>query len=162
MFNFSDRFQELRSTIIGVVLLLASIIIGIIWIGIGLSHWLTDCFGAVWGPIVLGLIFFVPVVVFALVKAFGRTPPAPVNSNYEHADVAAMTISKMFEGLSGHSPVVSVTAAVVVGFLASRFPAVLPAFAQILSAYTEDVKARAARAAERANSSGTNDPMAPQ
>lgn len=159
MFNFSDKFQDLRSAIIGMVLLLASIIMGIVWIGIGLNHWLTDCLGVVWGPIVLGLIFFLPVVIFALVKAFGRSNiPTPVAPNNEYTDAAAVSISKMFEGLSGHSPFLSVTVAVVVGFVASRFPSVLPAFAQILSAYAEDAKARAARvAAEQADAENKND-----
>jgi hypothetical protein len=147
MFNFNDHLQELRSTIIGLALLLAATIIGFVWVSIGLYHWLSICLGAIWGPIVLGLIYFVPLVIFAFIKAFIRQPALPVTSHNEGADLTALNIAKVFENLAGRSPFVVASAAILAGFLATRFPALLSVFMQILTVYAEDVKNRAARAA---------------
>jgi hypothetical protein len=147
MFNFNDRLQELRSTIIGLVLLSAATIIGFVWISIGVYHWLSACLGFVWGPIVLGLIYFLPIVIFAFIKAFVRQPAPAVPAHNEHADIAALNVTKVFENLSGRSPLLMASAAILAGFLATRFPALLSVFMQILAVYTEDVKTRAAKAA---------------
>jgi len=147
MFNFNDRLQELRSTIIGLVLLAAATIIGFVWISVGLYHWLSICLGSVWGPIVLGLIYFLPIIIFAIIKTFIRpsTPPLPMLS--DNTDTAAANLTKVFESLSGRSPFVMASAAVMAGFLATRFPAFLSVFMQILTVYTDDVAKRAAKTA---------------
>lgn len=148
MFNFNDRLQELRSTIIGLVLLSAATIIGFVWISIGVNHWLSSCLGSVWGPIVLGLIYFVPIVIFAFIKAFVR-PPAPIAPEHtENADLAALNVAKVFDNLSGRSPFIVAVAAILAGFLATRFPALLSVFMQILAVYAEDVKTRAAKTSQ--------------
>lgn len=145
MFNFNDHLQELRSTIIGLVLLSAATIIGFVWVSIGIYHWLSTCLGSVWGPIVLGLIYFVPIVIFAFIKAFIR-PPVPVAPpQHEYADMAAFNVTKVFESLSGRSPFLVASAAIIAGFLATRFPALLSVFMQILAVYAEDVKMRATK-----------------
>lgn len=150
MFNFSDKFQEFRSNIVGVVMVLGCSIMGVVWIGIGLSRLLSTFLGEVWGPIVLGLLCFVPVVIFALAKALSRdSAPAPAKANLgEFAETAAIAnMAGLFEKLSGQSPLLGVVAAVTAAFLIKRFPGILPLFAQLLSAYVEDLKMRAAKAA---------------
>ena len=72
MFNFSDHLQELRSTLVGLVLILAATIIGFVWISVGIYFWLSSMLGNVWAPLVLGLIYFVPIIAFAFSKAFAR------------------------------------------------------------------------------------------
>jgi hypothetical protein len=145
MFNFNDHLQELRSAIVGLVLLLAATIIGFVWISIGLYHWLSLFLGDAWGPIVLGLLYFLPLVIFAFVKAFFRKPPAFQPQN-DPANVAVLNITRVFESLSGCSPFLVATAVIVAGFLATRFPSLLALFTQILAAYAEDVNAREAKA----------------
>jgi len=145
MFNFSDHLQELRSTLIGLVLILAATIIGFVWISIGIYFWLSAQLGAVWGPIVLGLIYFLPIVIFALAKAF--RPPVPVAPpRHDNADLAALNLSKLIENLSGRSPLWVASAAVLAGFLATRFPSLLSVFTQLISVYAEDVATRATKA----------------
>ena len=145
MFNFNDQLQELRSTIIGLALLLGATIIGFVWISIGIYQWLTSCVGAVWGPIVLGLVYFLPIIIFAFMKAFVR-PPAPKTPAYgDHVDTTVLNISKVFENLSGRSPFLVASAVIIAGFLATRFPALLTVFTQILAAYAEDLKTREAK-----------------
>lgn len=146
MFNFNDRLQDLRSTIIGIVLLSGSTVIGFVWISIGVYQWLSACLGAVWGPILLGLIYFLPIVIFAFIKAFIRQPVPVASVRSEPADLAALNATKIFENLSGRSPFVVASAAILAGFLATRFPALLTVFMQILAVYADDVKARAAKA----------------
>lgn len=141
MFNFNDHLQELRSTIVGLVLLLAATIIGFVWISIGLYHWLSLCLGAVWGPIVLGLLYFLPLVIFAFVKAFFRQSAVTQPQN-DPANTAVLNISRVFESLSGRSPFFVATAVIIAGFLATRFPSLLTVFTQILTAYADDVKSR--------------------
>lgn len=159
MFNFSDKFQEFRSNIVGVVLVLGSSTMGVIWICIGLSRLLSRLLGDIWGPIVLGLLCFVPVVIFALIKAFGRNnAPTSTNANLGlYGEPAIANMAGLFEKLSGQSPLLGVIAALVTAFLIKRFPGVLPLFAQLLTAYIEDMKIRAAKAAA-GNSGGDTAP----
>jgi len=144
MFNFSDHLQELRSTLIGLVLILAATIIGFVWISIGIYFWLSATLGSVWGPIVLGLIYFLPIVIFALAKAFRPSVPvAPPRQ--DNADLAALNLTKVIENLSGRSPLWVASAAILAGFLATRFPALLSVFMQLISVYAEDVAKRATK-----------------
>ena len=156
MFNFNDRLQELRSTIIGIALLSASTIIGFVWISIGLYQLFSAWLGAVWGPILLGLIYFLPIVVFAFIKAFIRPPVPVVSTRSEPADIAALNATKIFENLSGRSPFVVASAAILAGFLATRFPSLLTVFMQILAVYADDVKARATKASATQSESPEN------
>ncbi|HOY24182.1 MAG TPA: hypothetical protein PK002_13600, partial [Cellvibrio sp.] len=86
MFNFNDHLQELRANIVSLVLLLSATVIGFVWISIGIYHWLSACLGAVWGPIVLGLIYFIPIIIFAFIKAFARTPVSQNQNRSDQAD----------------------------------------------------------------------------
>ena len=143
MLNFNDHLQELRANIVSLVLLLSATIIGFVWVSIGVYHWLSVCLGAVWGPIVLGLMYFIPIVIFAFMKAFARTPLSQKQNRNDQADATVLNMSKVFESLSGRSPFLVASAAIVAGFLATRFPALLTVFTQILAAYAEDLKTRA-------------------
>jgi hypothetical protein len=144
MFNFNGHLQELRANIVSIVLILSATIIGFVWISIGIYHWLSACLGAVWGPIVLGLIYFIPLIIFAFVKAFARPLPQQ-QSRGDQPDLAALNVTKALESLSGRSPFFVTSAAIIAGVLATRFPALLSVFTQILVAYAEDVNARAAK-----------------
>jgi hypothetical protein len=163
MFNFNDHLQELRANIVSLVLLLSATIIGFVWISIGIYHWLSACLGALWGPIVLGLIYFIPIIIFAFVKAFVRPVPLQNQNRHDQADAAVLNMSKVFESLSGRSPLLATSAVVVAGVLATRFPALLSVFTQVLAAYAEDVKMRAAKesykqdAAQQATSASNTD-----
>ncbi len=157
MFNFSDHLQELRSTVIGVVLILAATVIGFVWISVGMYFWLSSVLGTIWGPVVLGLIYFLPIIIFAMVKAFH--PPAPVTPpRYDTADLAATNLTKIIENLSGRSPLWVASTAVLAGFLATRFPALLSVFMQLLSVYADDVKTRATAATADFSTSAEKDP----
>ncbi|GGY64841.1 hypothetical protein GCM10011613_05810 [Cellvibrio zantedeschiae] len=158
MFNFTDRLQELRSSIIGLVLLLAATIIGFVWISVGINQWLSTNLGVVWGPIVLGLIYFLPIIIFALVKAFVRQPEPKLPAHNEAADMATANFTKVLENLSGRSPAVVAIAAIFAGFLATRFPSLLSVFMQMLTVYAEEVKMRANKASEHHSNSGEQGP----
>jgi hypothetical protein len=145
MFNFNGHLQELRANIVSIVLILSATIIGFVWISIGIYHWLSACLGAVWGPIVLGLIYFIPLIIFAFVKAFARPSVPQQQSRGDQPDLAALNVTKALESLSGRSPFFVTSAAIIAGVLATRFPALLSVFTQILVAYAEDVNARAAK-----------------
>lgn len=145
MFNFSDQLQELRSLIIGLVLLLATTIIGLIWISVGFYHGLSSYLGPIWGPMVLGLIFFVPMLIFTFVKAFSRDTRQAQQQPGPNADMAALNFSKVIESLSGQSPFFVASVAIIGGVLASRFPALLSVFMQVLTAYSEDAKVRSTK-----------------
>ncbi len=145
MFNVNDHMQKLRANIVSLVLLLSATIIGFVWISIGIYHWLSACLGAVWGPIVLGLMYFIPIIIFAFIKAFARTPVPQNQNRSDQVDATVLNMSKVFESLSGRSPFLVASAAIIAGFLATRFPALLTVFTQILAAYAEDLKTRAAK-----------------
>lgn len=146
MFNFNDQLQELRANIVSLVLLLSATIIGFVWISIGVYQWLSECLGAVWGPIVLGLIYFIPIIIFAFIKAFVRPASSKTQNRTDQADLTVLNMSRVFESLSGRSPFLVASAAIIAGFLATRFPALLTVFTQILQAYADDLTTRAAKA----------------
>ena len=141
MFNFSDHLQELRSTIVGLVLILSATVIGFVWISIGIYFWLSSSLGSVWGPLVLGFIYFIPIIIFALYKAFAR-PVQPPKPQLHEQDLAIQTFSKAFEALPGQSPFLVIVVAAVAAFLATRFPSLLTTFTQLLATFTADAKIR--------------------
>lgn len=149
MFNFSGHLQELRATLIGLVLLLGATIIGFVWVSIGLNHWLSTQLGSVWGPIVLGLICFLPITIFAFIKAFVRQSKQSPSSHNDAADIATANMTAVVESLSGLSPFAVAAAVIVATFLANRFPGLLATFMQLLTAYADDVKHRTAKAATK-------------
>lgn len=146
MFNINNQLKELRSSIIGLVLLLGAAIIGLIWISIGIYGLMTAWLGPVWGPLLLGVIFLLPVVVIVLVNFFSKpAPPQPLS----YSEDSMANIAKLTESLSGQSPFVATSVAVIAGVIAARFPALLTVFIQLASAWAADMKLRAARAAEQ-------------
>lgn len=155
MFNFSDHLQELRSTLVGFVLILAATIIGFVWISLGIYFWLSAVLGNMWGCLVLGLIYFVPIIVFALSKAFARPVAVPMKPLGDQ-DLNLQAFSKTFENLSNLSPFVIIAAAAVAGFLATRVPSLLSLFNQLLAAYSEEVKKRSEAVAPESPGSDTS------
>ena len=151
MFNFSDHLQELRSTIVGLVLMLAATVIGFVWISIGIYFWLSSYLGPVWGPLVLGLVYFTPIIIFALHKAFVRPAQSPT-PQLRDQDLAIRTFSKAFESLPGRSPFLVIIVAAVATFLSTRFPSLIMTFTQLLAAYAEDAKTRPGSVATPADS----------
>lgn len=146
MFNFGDHLQELRSTVVGLVLILAATIIGFVWVSVGIYFWLSAMLGNIWGPLVLGLLYFVPIIMFALSKAFAR-PDIKREQPLREQDLTLQAFSKTFENLSHRSPFIIIAAAAVVSVLATRFPSLLSVFNQLLSASSEMAKAQAEAAA---------------
>ena len=69
MFNFSNQIDALKSFIIGLTLILACTILGIIWISIGLYQLVAKTIGPMWGPIVLGALFLLPIAVYFINRA---------------------------------------------------------------------------------------------
>jgi hypothetical protein len=146
MFNLSSQLQELRSTLVGLVLLLAATIIGFVWLGIGLYHWLNASLGPAWGALVLGLIYFIPLILYALSKTFVSAPALPATLSSEPLEVSTLKLAKLFESLSGRSPFLTASAVLVAVFLANRFPGLLRLLLQVLSAYIEDASFKSASA----------------
>jgi hypothetical protein len=149
MFNFSAQLQDLRTTIIGLALLLAATILGFVWISIGIYAALLQWLGAIWAPFLLGALCFIPIIIYALVKTFIRpAAPQPVPSAFDSLDPRVHNIANLFNSLSDSSPFVVAIAAVIAGFLASRFPSLLAIFTQVLEAYIQDSKAKHGAARE--------------
>ncbi|MGA9658409.1 MAG: hypothetical protein WBQ60_04830 [Asticcacaulis sp.] len=150
MFNFSHQIDNFKSSLMGLVLILASAIIGLIWISIGLYSLAVILLGALWGPIVLGFVFLVPIGIFYLIKALPSSKAKQRQSAYDEAFAQSSvgSISRMIESLSGTSPVLATVAAIVAGFMATRFPQFLPMFSQIISAASEEFQLHKVKRAE--------------
>ena len=157
MFNINDHLQELRVAIIGLVLMLSSLIIGVVWMSVGFYHGLEQWLGAVWGPIVLGCIFFLPIIIYSLVNTFGQSKmaAAPMSPSHRPNEDVLSNMASVFEHLKGHSPALVATVAIIAGFLAARFPALLAVFTQVLTAYLEEVKREAASSGAKSDSDRT-------
>jgi len=150
MFNFSNQLENLKSSLIGLVLLLASAIIGLIWVSIGLYSLAVKLLGELWGPLGLGAVFLLPIIIYIGVKALPHNKEKKrqllIDEAFNRSTVGS--ISNLIDNLSGVSPVLATVAAIVAGFMATRFPQYLPMFSQIVSSLGEEFKLHKVRRAE--------------
>lgn len=153
MFNFGHKFDEIKSSVIGFVLMLACAIIGLIWLSVSLYSVLTAAMGPQWGPAVLGLIFLVPIAVYGVVKLIA---PKDKRSKQQKMFDAAFanssvgSISRMIEAMSPHSPLLAAAVATVGGFVATRFPQFLSMFSELIGALGDELTRHKTRKAEDA------------
>ena len=150
MFNFSSQIENLKSSIISLVLLLASAIIGLIWVSIGLYSLAVKLLGELWGPLALGGLFLLPIIIYLIIKAMPHNKEKRRQSLIDEAFSKSTvgSISNLIDNLSGVSPVLATVAAIVAGFMATRFPQYLPMFSQIVSSLGEEFKLHKVRRAE--------------
>ena len=150
MFNFSSQIENLKSSIISLVLLLASAIIGLIWVSIGLYSLAVKLLGELWGPLALGGLFLLPIIIYLIIKAMPHNKEKRRQSLIDEAFSKSTvgSISNLIDNLSGVSPVLATMAAIVAGFMATRFPQYLPMFSQIVSSLGEEFKLHKVRRAE--------------
>ena len=106
MFNFSNQLESLKSSIIGLVLLLASAIIGLIWVSIGLYSLAVKLLGDLWGPLALGGIFLLPIVIYLIIKALPHNREKRRQSLIDEAFSKSTvgSISNLIDSLSATSP----------------------------------------------------------
>lgn len=145
MFNVSDKIESFKSSIIGVVLVLACTILGLIWISIGVYSFFVAKLDPVRGPLLLGALLFLPIVVYGLVKLFtNQDKRSKQQRMFDEAFAGSSvgSISRMIETMSGHSPLLAAVVAVLGGFLASRFPQFLAMFAELVSAFGDELTRR--------------------
>ena len=150
MFNFSNQLENLKSSLIGLILLLASAIIGLIWVSIGLYSLAVKLLGDLWGPLALGGIFLLPIIIYLVIKSLPHNKEKKRQSLIDEAFSRSTvgSISNLIDNLSGVSPVLATVAAIVAGFMATRFPQYLPMFSQIVSSLGEEFKLHKVRRAE--------------
>jgi len=150
MFNFTHQLEALKSSIIAIVLILACTILGLIWISIALYSLLVIVAGPLWGPLVLGLVFLLPIAVYAIIKALPANQKKKKQSAFEaaFANSTVGSISLLIESLSGTSPILATVAAVIAGFMATRFPQFLPLLSQLVTAVAQEMQLRSTRKAE--------------
>ena len=151
MFDLHNRIDSIRASLIGLVLIVACTILGLIWISVGLYSFLTLKLGTIWGPVLLGALLFLPILIWALAQAL---MPKDKRSKAQRAYDAAFagssvgSISRMIESMSQHSPFAATAVAVIGGFLATRFPQFLSMFAELVAAWGEELTRHKARKAQ--------------
>ena len=148
---FSKEINSIKASLIGLVLILATAIIGLGWIGFGLYSLFVLYLGLIWGPIALGGLFLLPILIFFGVKALphnsAKRRQQAYNEAFANSTVGA--ISRMVDSMSGHSPVAATVVAILGGFLASRFPQFLPMLAEVVGALGDELARRRERKAEK-------------
>lgn len=149
MFNFSHRIAEIKASVIWLVLILASTILGLIWVSVGLYSFLSKLWGPLWGPLALGGAFLLPIAIWGVIKALQPRGKSKQQLAYEaaFANSSVGAISRMIESLSGHSPFLATAVAVIGGFLATRFPQFLAVFSELVTAYGDELARRGKRRA---------------
>ncbi|MGZ3297888.1 MAG: hypothetical protein ACXU8O_02640 [Asticcacaulis sp.] len=148
---FSHQIDAIKDSIIGLVLILATAIIGLGWIGYGLFAVFVRYLGPEWGPFALGGLFLLPLIIFFAVKLLPHSKKKRKQQAYSEAfaNSSVGAISHMVDAMSGHSPIAATLVAVLGGFMASRFPQFLPMFAEIVSALGEELARRKVKKAEK-------------
>ena len=150
MFNLSEQLSELRTTLIVVVLMVAAAIIGLAWASIGLFNAVQIWLGPIWGPVALGGAMILPLILYLLVKHVGKKRRdeqqalLKAQTQAAYAQSSIVHIQRILDALKGRSPVLASAAAVIAGLLASRFPSLLAIVSELVSAWGEDNRRRAA------------------
>jgi hypothetical protein len=137
MFNLMPNLHNLKTSIIGLVLLLASSIIGLIWLTIGLYSWLVSLVGSLWGPMLLGALCLLPLLIFILARLITKPGRAQALFSQEPTHLHITTI---VDSLKSRSPALAAAAAIAAGVLATRFPNLLGVLAQLISAWVSDTQ----------------------
>ncbi len=153
---FSKEINSIKSSLIGLVLILATAIIGLGWIGFGLYSLFVLYLGTVIGPIALGALFLLPILIFFGLKALPQNAAKRRQQAYNEAfaNSTVGAISRMVDSMSGHSPAAAAIVAVLGGVLASRFPQFLPILAEMVGALGDELSRRRERKAEKAAREG--------
>lgn len=145
MFNFSNQIDSIKSSLIGYILMLASTIIGLIWVSISLYSIAVRTFGPGWGPALVGLAFLLPIGIYYLIKV--ATPKDKRTKQQRLLDEAyaaspAGALSRMIDTMSSHSVFLGTITAILGGFVAARFPQYLTILAELVAAGSEELKRR--------------------
>ncbi|MDI7773982.1 hypothetical protein [Asticcacaulis sp. EMRT-3] len=151
MFNFSSQIDAMKTFIIGITLILASTILGFIWISIGLFALVVHTIGPIWGPIALGGLFLLPILIYfglrLLPQNRRKRKQSAIDEAFNNSTVGS--ISRLIDTLSATSPVLATVAAIAAGFVATRFPQFLPMFSQIVLAFGEELQLHKVRRTEK-------------
>ncbi len=164
MFNLSNQIDAIKSSMIGYILMMASAIIGLIWVSISLYSMSVRIFGPAWGPALVGLLFLLPIVVYSLSKLLA---PKDKRSRQQrlldeaYAASPAGALSRMIETMSGHSVFLGTVTAIVGGFIAARFPQYLTILAELVSAGSEELKRQRVKKPVVSRRKDTNDGTPP-
>lgn len=156
---FSHQIDSIKESVIGLVLILATAIMGLGWIGYGLFSLFVQYLGPVWGPFALGGVFLLPLIIFMLVKMLPHSKKKRKQQAYNQAfaNSSVGAISTMVDAMSGHSPIAATLVAVLGGFMASRFPQFLPMFAEVVHALGEELARRKVKKAEKTEQEARRD-----
>lgn len=144
MFNLSSQIDAIKSSMIGYILMMASAIIGLIWVSISIYSMSVRIFGPAWGPALVGLLFLLPIVVYFLSKLLAPNKDSRSRQqrllDEAYAASPAGALSRMIETMSAHSVFMGTVTAIVGGFIAARFPQYLTILAELVSAGSEELK----------------------
>lgn len=156
---FSHQINSIKDSVITLVLILATAIIGLGWIGYGLFTLFVHYLGAIWGPIVLGGLFLLPLIIFLLAKLMPHNTKKRKQQAYNEAfaNSSVGAISRMVDAMAGVSPIAASVVAIVGGFLASRFPQFLPMLAEIVVSVGDELARRKLDRAEKTERSARAD-----
>ncbi len=156
---FSHQLNSIKDSVVTLVLILATAIIGLGWIGFGLYSLFVHYLGLIWGPIALGGLFMLPLIGFLLSKLMPHNTKKRKQQAYNEAfaNSSVGAISRMVDAMAGVSPIAASVIAIVGGFLASRFPQFLPMLAEIVVSVGDELGRRKVQRAERAERTARDD-----
>ncbi len=113
------------SAALGVALLGASAVAGIVWVSIAAQQWLEPRTGAALAALLVGLIFIAPLLLYLLVNAIvrmGNETRVDMRPNPAQTDEAIGLVLHRVQDFVRDRPVVAVVATVILGMLMTRFP----------------------------------------
>ncbi|MBW8882038.1 MAG: hypothetical protein JF615_11665 [Asticcacaulis sp.] len=152
MFNISQHIEALKQSLIGYLLMLAAAVIGLIWISFGIYNWAVAMLGNIWGPLAIGALFIVPIVIYVLAK---KLMPEDKRSKQQRMIDEAFAaspvgaLSRMIETMSGHSPFLAAITAVIGGFVAAKFPQFLSVMSELVVAFGDELSRWNTRKADK-------------
>lgn len=132
---FSRQIHDVKKAGAGYALALAGALVGLVWATIWLDRLLTLWLGPVWAPLIIALVFFIPLLVGVVLKDKRKADekPAAAPALLASVDDQLSELTKTAEGLVEKAPLVAIALAALAGLLAARFPSALALLVQIVS-----------------------------
>lgn len=127
--------RQIGVTAISSALLLASTVIGLTWLSIALARWFDPAGHSALAALYTALVFFAPIVLYALVTLIARASaaqsPPRLFEDTQTQDALGL-LSTRAQSLFKDRPAIAVALLVVAGLVVSRYPSAVTMLAQAL------------------------------
>lgn len=132
MLNFTSQIREAQITGAGIFLILASGVLGLVWISVWAVEAIENANSRLESPLIVGAIAIAPLAVLLANSALKKQTKLDAQAALPGTSDELAKISRVAESLVVQSPLIALALAALAGILAVRFPSALTLLLQII------------------------------